>query len=243
MSRLSKSIAALFHPAPEPDFEAIVRDLIHAEVGHYLTDIEWRYKQARDLLAEVGAPAATGLRQLTAEDMNVMRHQLTGYTVTNNVNATGVATPGSIRWQALHIVYSGVDYTITDGATSLKYTYFVKPASGTSLALTSSDTKPTLGPDDLLVFINNSGTAVVSATDGSASLPTAVANNAVDNLGLADNAVSGSKIADNGIGAGKIGSGAINNSLMFMSKVINNSAMGNSAVTAQNLNVLSHTLY
>jgi len=239
---------SLFHrktarpPVPQPlvpqPGDDRLRELIHAEAGHFLADIEWRYKQARDLLNEATAPVPAGVggRQVTAEDFNTLRHQLTGYTVTDNMNAAGTATPGSIRWQSLHIVYGGVDYTITDGASALKYHSFVKPASGTSVALTSSDTKPVLGKDDLLVFINNSGTAVVAASDGSASLTPVVADGAVDNGGLATGAVSGAKIADSGIGANKLGTGAINLTTQFGSKVVANAAIADNAVQSLQLN-------
>lgn len=248
MSRLTTLLAWLLRPA--------LRDAIHAECGHVLRDIEWRYAQARDLLNEAAGSNTLeprGLRKLTAEDFNVLRHQLTGYTVTNNVNATGAATPGSIRWQSLHIVYAGVDYTIADGASLLKYHSFVKPASGTTASLTSSDTKPTLGQDDLLVFVNNGGIATVAASDGSASLPAVVANGAVDTSALADGAVQGTKILDQGIGANKLGTGSINAATMFFGKVVNTGALADNAVTATQLNggsvtatklnVLSHTLY
>lgn len=222
MGRIKTLLARLVQPLSEEQ----VREAVVKHADHILRDVEWRYAQARAL--EAGMPI--GARQATAEDMNNLRHYLTGYTVTNNMNAAGAVTPGSIRWQALHIVYAGVDYTITDGASTMKYHYFVKPASGTSLALTSSDTKPTLGQDDLLVFINNGGTATVAATDGSASLPGVVADGAVDTSALADNAVTGTKVANSGIGAGKLATGAINLATQFGSKVVNQAALGDLAV-------------
>lgn len=216
--------------------EARLREIVVKEAGHFLEDIEWRYKQTRDMLNELSAPAAPGVfRKVTAEDFNVLQHQLTGYTVTDNMNASGVATPGSIRWQQLHIVYAGVDYTIADGASSLRYHSFVKPASGTTASLVSSDTKPTLGKDDLLVFINNAGVATVPA-QGQGSLPTAVADGTVDNGALADNAVSGTKIANSGIGAGKLGTGAISASTMFGSKVVATAAVADNAIQSAQLN-------
>ena len=212
----------------QPLSEEQIREAVIREADHILQDVEWRFAQT--LARERG-----GDRQLTAEDFNILGHQLTGYTITANMNASGVATPGSIRWQALHIVYAGVDYTVTDGASTLKYHTFVKPASGTTVSLTSSDTKPTLGPDDLLVFVNNGGTPTVASSDGQASLPGVVADGAVDNAALADNAVSGNKIANTGIGAGKLGTGAINLATQFASKVVNTAALGDLAVDGTKL--------
>lgn len=161
-----------------------LRQIVQEEAGHYLKDIEWRYKQARDLVNEVNGagPAEPGLmRQVTAEDFNTLRHQLTGYTLTPNVDNTGAALAGSFRWQALHVVYGGVDYTIVNGATSLKYVWFDNP----STTLVCTDTKPTLGTTDVLLFINNSGTPVVAASDSNTSLPTAVASLSIDSGSLA----------------------------------------------------------
>lgn len=163
-----------------------IKQIIHEEAGHYLTDIEWRYKQARDILNEVGRGNDPEFnRQMTAEDMNLLRHEMTGYTVTNNVDNAGAALVGSIRWQALHVVYAGFDYLITDGASSLKYHTFVKPGSPVSpVAMVSSNTKPTLGKDDMLLFINNGGVAVVAGSSGQGSLPAAVADGIIDTTSL-----------------------------------------------------------
>lgn len=208
----------------------IIDERVHAAASRILEDVEWRHAQT--LQREAGMPI--GQRQATAEDFNLLTHALTGYTVTANMNAAGVATPGSIRWQSLHIVYQGVDYTVADGGSALKYHTFVKPASGTTATLTSSDTKPVLGPDDVLVFINNAGTPVVPQ-QGQGSLPQAVADGTVDNGALVDGAVAGAKIANSGIGAGKLGTGAISAAGMFATKVINTAAIGDLAVTSGQL--------
>lgn len=228
MGRFKTFLSRLVQPLSEEQ----IRAAVIREADHILADVEWRFAQARQL--EAGLPI--GARQATAEDMNNLRHYLTGYTVTNNMNTSGTVTPGSIRWQALHIVYAGVDYTIADGGSLLKYHYFVKPASGNTATLTSSDTKPTLGQDDLLVFINNGGVATVAATDGAASLPGVVADGAVDTGALADNAVTGTKVANSGIGANKLATGAINLATQFGSKVVATAAIADNAVQSLQLN-------
>lgn len=228
MGRFKTFLTRLVQPLSEEQ----IRAAVIREADHILKDVEWRYAQARDLETSGGVLG----RQVTAEDFNVLRHQLTGYTVTDNMNAAGAVTPGSIRWQALHIVYGGVDYTITDGGSALKYHTFIKPASGTTVALASSDTKPTLTKDDLLVFINNGGTATVAATDGSASLPMAVGDGVVDTSALADNAVTGTKVANSGIGAGKLATGAINLAAQFGSKVVATAAIADNAVQSLQIN-------
>lgn len=258
-----------------------VRDVMHQETGHVLADVEWRLAQTRDLLSEmkhlagyvdsrlgdgVVVPAQSGnvlpfTRQFTAEDFNTTSHALTGYTTTNNADTTGAVVAGSIRWQALQIIYKGVQYNVTDGASLLKYTYFVKASFVTvvtaastdgvtgivtpavfSGVLTSSNTKPTLTPDDLLVFVNNAGVVYVAGADSAASLPGTIADNAVDNGALQTDAVTGIKILSASIGSGKLGTGAVNLANQFAAGVVTATVLGRSAVTAAALNTTAHTL-
>ena len=258
-----------------------VRDVMHQETGHVLADVEWRLAQTRDLLNEMkhlagyvdsrlgdGVVVSTRpgnvlpfTRQLTAEDLNTTNHALTGYTTTNNTDTTGAVLAGSIRWQSLQIIYKGVQYNVTDSATLLKFTYFVKAGFVTvvtapstdgitgvvtpavfSGTLTSSNTKPTLTPDDLLVFVNNNGVVYVAGGDSAASLPGVIADGTVDNGAIQANAVTGINILANSIGSGKLGTGAINLATQFMSGVVTATVLGRSAVTATSLNTTAHTL-
>lgn len=142
------------HPQLPFDLNSL-RALIHEEMSAAVADVERRLAQAREL--EQSARDG-GHRSVHAEDLNISRHLIDGYTLSAN-SPSG----GSIAWANLHLVFEGVDYTITAGNTALKYTYFVKPASytpGTNHALVSSDTMPVLGPKDALVFVNNGGTPV-----------------------------------------------------------------------------------
>lgn len=219
-----------------------LRPFLVDDLGRTLDDIEWRFGQA--LAREAGLP---GARQVTAEDLDTTQHVLTGYTVTNNSPIAG-----SIAWASLHIVYAGVDYTITDGNTALKYAYFVKPGSGTSATLTLSNTKPTLGPDDLLVFINNGGTAIVAGASASASLPNVVANGAVDSsaiaagavgtTALAGGAVTGAILATGAVGSTNIAGGAVGTAALA-SGAVTSTILAAGAVTATRLSILDHVLY
>lgn len=270
MAALGLASLAVERLVPEPEglAHARLRDIAIEETGHVIADIEWRYRQTRELLEEArvlvgGASVSsndnvvpfTG-RQVTAEDINDLRHRLTGYNVYPSQNAAGVTTPNSIRWTNLRIVYAGVDYKITDGATLLKWTWFTKPGSytpETNHPLNSSNTKPTLGSEDILVFINNAGIPTVAATDGSASLPSAVGDSAVDFNSLAIGAVSGDRIGDAGIGVNKLGTGAVNLSGMVGQGVLAGDRLANgaigatqlgvAAVTTPKLNILSHIIY
>lgn len=137
--------------------DAIKAGLRH-EMDAAVADIERRLAQAREIEQAVfsGVPRQT----VHAEDLNIGKHMIDGYTLTANSPA-----PGSIAWSSLHVVLGGVDYTIADGNTGTvapfkKYAWFIKPASGTTATLTTGDTLPVLGPNDALIFINNNGTPV-----------------------------------------------------------------------------------
>ena len=126
---------------------------LRSEMNSAVADIERRLAQAREIerAIETGIPRET----VHAEDLNVGFAMIDGYNLT--ANSPGA---GSIAWANLHVVLLGVDYTITDGNTNLKYAWFVKPGSGTSASLQTSNTMPTLGAQDALIFINNAGTPI-----------------------------------------------------------------------------------
>lgn len=148
-----------FPPVAMPDGMNVMDlvDSIKAGLRHEMdaavADIERRLAQAR----EIERANATGIPRQTihAEDLNLGFAMIDGYTLTANSPALG-----SIAWSSLHVVLLGVDYTITDANTNLKYAWFVKPGSGTTATLQTSNTMPTLGANDALIFINNAGTPI-----------------------------------------------------------------------------------
>lgn len=178
-----------------------IRQVVLEEAHHVLRDVEWRHAQVLERERTLADKAPWMRRKVTAEDFNTSQHILTGYTITNN-SPTG----GSVAWASLHIVYNGVDNTITDGNTNLKYGYW-QLASPT--AMQTSNTKPTLGKDDLLVFVNNAGTAIITALDSNQSLPVLVANAAIDSSALATGAVTSTAIASGAVGTTAIANGAV----------------------------------
>lgn len=231
----------------------VIRQAIIAEAGHFLRDMEWRYAQARELVDEaVGVAALRGIsgsldgldaadiamlvngRKLTAEDLNTSRHLLTGFAVTNNSPGAG-----QIAWASLHIVYNGTDYAITDGNTALKYVWWAKATSTT--VLQTSNTKPTLTVDDVLMFINNGGTAINAVVDSNQSMPNAVANSAVDagaivaaavgTSALATGAVTSSILAAGAVTSTAMGTGAVTSTAIAAGAVLA-AALGTGAVTS-----------
>lgn len=161
------------------EFKNELRTFMHEEFSNFLQDVEYRVSQAYDVERRSGGGA------VYAEDLNLMEHRITGYTMTPNS-----PTNGSIAWTAVHIVYAGVDYTIADGNTANRYAWFVKPASGTTATLQTSNTKPTLTVNDCLVFVNNNGTPTNALTT---TLPVALADGAVDTGAISVGAVTADK--------------------------------------------------
>ena len=126
---------------------------LRQEMDAAVADIERRLAQAR----EIEHANATGIPRTTvhAEDLNIGKHLIDGYTLTANSPAAG-----SIAWASLHVVLLGVDYTIADGNTTNKYVWFIKPGTGTSATLQTGNSLPSLGPNDALIFVNNGGVPV-----------------------------------------------------------------------------------
>ncbi len=132
------------------------------------------------------------------------------FSISHNTPATGY-----IAWADVNIQYKGQTYAIPDGNTNLRYVYwlFSDPNS-----FYGSDEVPELGIDDLLVFYNRSGTALVVPTatvvDGGLIVPgsiiaDALAANSVTSEKILAGAVDANAIAANAIGAGAIAAEAI----------------------------------
>lgn len=211
---------------PDPEvFRDLIREVVLAEAGHVLKDVEFRVGQAYEVERRTAAGEPAGTGKVYAEDLAVMRHQITGYTVTANS-----PTAGKIAWASVHVVYNGTDYTITDGNTDKKYAWFDATTSTTVLQV--SDTKPTLTGNAALLFINNGG---VPLDVLNSSIAGAVMDNAVDSGALQANAVTSTAIASNAVVAGKINAGAVNNSNIFAQNVVNTNAIASGAVTTTEL--------
>lgn len=164
-----------------------VRQVVYNEMKHFLEDVEFRVKQAYDV-------ASGGLRSsVYAEDMNLTRHMITGYTVTANTGAAGATLTGSIAWASVHVVYNGTDYAMVDGSTGTtnKYVWFDPTVSTT--VLQQSPTKPDLStkPSAALLFVNNAGTPYDVLAS---SIPAVLANGTVDAGSIQPGAVTAPKI-------------------------------------------------
>lgn len=197
------------------ELRELIKDVLQNELEGLLNDIRYRIESLYN------AGGAFGM--VNARDLYMANHQLDGYTVTDNQPSAG-----SISWTDCNIVYKGTNYAITNGNTSMKYVWWDFSATDKTKFATS-DEKPELTDDDVLVFINisgkhhteiNSGKMTHGATlvDGSVNsseIATGavkklnIAGGAVDSTILADGAVTSGKLGNNAVTPGKIASGAV----------------------------------
>lgn len=132
------------------------------------------------------------------------------YTIENNK-----PTAGCIRWSGLNMQYNGQSYDITDGYTNATYAYWTISYPNN---LVVTNTYPSLGVDDCLVFLNKNGIATVvpgaTALDGALIVPgtvlaDAIAANSITGDKIAAGAISANQIAANAVGAAAIAAGAV----------------------------------
>lgn len=128
--------------------QKMVREALQDELKSVLTDVSYRLKT----LSEDGEKVGT-------HRLNFPGHILDGYLIEDDE-----PTAGSIAWSDCNIVYKGNTYNISDGNTSDKYLYWVKDQDTGEFQ--TSNTKPVLGRDDVLVAINEDGKAHIVITTG-----------------------------------------------------------------------------
>lgn len=141
-----------------------INEALENKFHSILHDIEYRL----DCLYNKTEENITGVvKKLGSRDLNLSKHQLDGYTITDNSPSAGY-----IAWTACNIVYKGTNYAITNGNSNKKYIYWTLAQTDKTVFLTS-DTKPVLTEDDVLVFVNDGGvhnTVMGSMTSGFAVL-------------------------------------------------------------------------
>ena len=234
-------------PSPaDAELDKRIENILHDKLAHFLTDIDFRIKQAYEVVGRA-ANGAVVQGKVYAEDLNLIgRHLITGYTVTNDSPAVG-----SIAWSDLHMVYNGTNYDIAAGNTALKYAWW--SSTTTPLALQTSNTKPVLVAGEVLLFMNAAGKAKIMLSDTNSSMPQLLSDGAVDTGSILANAVTGTQILGNAITANKIADNAISRAGMLTGNVVTNSAVAPNAITGTEilagavgptkLSILRHVLY
>jgi len=124
--------------------------------------------------------------------------------------------PGYIYWTNLHISYKGASYAVADGYTDKRFVWWDYDYP---YVLQATDEFPAeLTEDDLIVFLNKNGTAVVvpksTIVDGDLIVPGSILTdhlsaNCVTSEKILAGAISSNHIAANAIGAVHIAAGSI----------------------------------
>lgn len=176
----------------------IIKEVLEKELHSLLHDVSYRIGVLQD-----ERRANEGLaHKLTSGMLNFATHQLDGFTFTNDSPGAG-----SVAWSDCNIVYKGTSYTITNGNTEDKYIYWLLATTPTTFK--TSNTKPNLGVDDVLVAINDGGTARIVIGTGRMTHGSAILNATIDSGEIKNGAVLADKIAALAITEGKIASGAV----------------------------------
>jgi len=170
--------------------EAVVTTILAGKLNALLKDCTWRIQQAVNKDGKI-----------PAERIDSKKHQLTGFTITDNSPIAG-----KIAWASCHIVYQGADVTIDDGNTDLKYVWWDYSAEPNTV-FQVTDAKPTLTDDDVLVFVNENGThhTIMSQMPPGAFL----LGTSISPLELGANAVITTKILDANVTEGKLDDGSV----------------------------------
>lgn len=157
------------------------------------------------------------------------------FTIQNNTPSAGM-----IQWTDLNLVYLGQTYAIQDGYTNAIYAYWT-PTYPNNLVVTN--TFPTLGPDDALLFLNKNGIALVVPTatilDGGLVVPgsifaSSLAANTITGDKIAASTVTSTNIAANTITAGDIATGTISARLVA-ADAIGAEAIAAGAIAAEHI--------
>lgn len=190
-------------PSQDPALAQEVKNILHGELSGFLSDVEFRLAQTAQINARMmqalekitgqQLDLAGGDGQIFAEDLNLLRHQITGYTVTSNSPGAG-----SIAWTAVNVVYNGTNYALTNSNTNLKYAWFDAAISTTVMQV--SNTKPVLSGNACLLFYNDGG---IVREILNASIPPVVGNSSVDSTAIQANAVGTTQLANGAVTAGK----------------------------------------
>jgi hypothetical protein len=144
------------------------------------------------------------------------------YAVTNNSPSAGY-----IAWTNLHVQFDGSNYTIADGNTNKKYSYWTQ---GTPTSLVCTDTFPTLGNNDCLIFLNKFGIATVvptaTALPGDLVVPGTItadqlAANCVTAVKINAGAVTTDALNAGSVTTEKLSAGAVTADKMFITDMTN----------------------
>jgi hypothetical protein len=220
--------------------EKAVEKVLNKKFASVLHDVDHRIDILYDVLSRFDGESSVKKKgnpeRLNARDLNLSRHMLEGYVFEDND-----PTSGSISWTGCHIVYKGQDYTITDDDTNLKYVWWDFDASPNT-EFQTSNIKPTLTADDVLVAINEGGVARVVLSPGKLIPGLALTAGSITSSELGSKCVGTSNLADGAVGSTQLGDGSVLEGKIG-SGAVTSGKLGAGAVATGNLNLATHMLY
>lgn len=196
------------------------RKQMQEEVASALHDITYRINVLKE--------AEKGGHRIHTSDLNIATHMLDGYVFTNNSPAAG-----SVAWADVNIVYKGQTYTITNGNTTYKYIFWQFSATDKT-KLQTSNTKPILTQDDILIGVNDGGIFTLTMAPGKLTPGSALLDGSVGTNELGTNAVTTAKIAASAITTNELASGAVTE-VKLGANAVTTAKIASNAVTANEL--------
>ena len=200
----------------------IVEDVLDSKLKSLLHDVTYRVGVLNEELNRAEGKA----HKITSGMLNLSTHQLDGFVITDNS-----PTAGKVAWTDCNIVYKGTSYNITDGSTDQKYLYW--QALTTPTTFKTSNTKPALSDDDVLVCINDNGTHQMVIGTGRMTPGGSIISGTVDSAEIKNGAVLADKIAALAITEGKIDSGAVTVNKLGSGAVTDTKIADNAVVAAK----------
>jgi hypothetical protein len=129
-------------------------------------------------------------------------------------------TTGYIAWTGVSISYKGATNVIADGNTNFTYVYWLFSSPTTFYG---SNAYPTLGDDDLLVFVNKMGVPLTvpntTIIDGSLVVPDSITAAAIAANTITSNEIAAGAITAATVAAGAIGTNALAANAIVASKI------------------------
>jgi hypothetical protein len=138
---------------------------------------------------------------------------------------------GAITWSAFTIQYAGVSFPIPTGWTGNKLVWWLYNG-GAGGPLQAGDILPTLGADDLLLFLNKNGTPVnavsASIVDGSIIVTGSILADAI-----AANTLTGGKLIVGAVSAREVAANAITATQLAANSVVADKLAANSVIAGK----------
>jgi len=220
----------------ENKIREVVKEVISDELKSMLRDVSYRIGVLEDLKKENG--------RVHTSDLNLSTHFIDGYIFEDDS-----PTVGSVSWTDVQIAYQGEVHEVSDGDTEDKYLYWELVSPG---VMQTSNDKPTLGGDDVLVGVNDDGTFEITMVSGKLTPGESLVDESVHENELANDAVSTAKLVDGAVKTGKLDDESVSSDKLAVDSVstakivdeaVKSGKIGDGEVEEGKLNMATHFLF